>query len=384
MKNKLISLLYALLALTTYSNAQNITPGPKIDYPDNDSEFGTDNLFFVITDSEGTTVFLQHITPRICNGCWISCSSDTYIRYGNGNTCKIKEWGVYISVLENNNFISRNFDERYAVTADRQSILYLEFPPLPLGIEKFDIIEPNGWQWRGIHISNSDASKYYYRNDSDNNNTQTSAYSASGSGTGFAISTNGVIATAYHVIENANSIQVRGVNGRFDKTLNARVIATDKVNDLALLKIDDPSFVSLKAIPYNIIKKQYDVGEECFALGYPLRSVMGDEIKLTNGLISSKSGYQGDITSYQFSATVQSGNSGGPLIDKKGNIVGVINARLSDYESAAYAVKSPYLHLLVSSADEYIALPTSSTLSGLAFTDLIREIKKFVYIIETR
>ena len=63
-----------------------------------------------------------------------------------------------------------------------------------------------------------------------------------------------------------------------------------------------------------------EVGEEVFVLGYPLTATMGDEIKLTTGVISSKSGFQGDISQYQISAPVQPGNSGGPLFDSKGNI----------------------------------------------------------------
>ncbi|MEZ5008819.1 MAG: serine protease [Chitinophagales bacterium] len=118
------------------------------------------------------------------------------------------------------------------------------------------------------------------------------------SGTGFALTSNGLIVTNHHVVDGANSIIIRGVNGSFDKTFNAKVLLTDKNNDLAILKIEDPSFIDLGETPYTIKTNLVSVGENVFVLGYPLRATMGDEIKLTNGIISSKTGFQGDVTSY--------------------------------------------------------------------------------------
>ncbi len=72
---------------------------------------------------------------------------------------------------------------------------------------------------------------------------------------------------------------------------------------------------------------------------------MGNEIKFTDGKISSKSGFQGDITTYQISVPIQPGNSGGPLFDEKGNLVGItssgVNKQLAD--NANYAIKTSYL-----------------------------------------
>lgn len=147
------------------------------------------------------------------------------------------------------------------------------------------------------------------------------------SGTGFAISPNGYIATNHHVIEGGSSISVRGINGDFSKQYSAKVITEDKKNDLAIIKIDDENFTSLGIPPYLIKGKTSEVGTSIFVLGYPLRSSMGDEIKLTNGIISSKSGFQGDITTYQISAPIQPGNSGGPLFKSNGELIGIVNAK---------------------------------------------------------
>lgn len=204
-----------------------------------------------------------------------------------------------------------------------------------------------------------------------------------GSGTGFAISSNGIIATNYHVIENAQTIKVRGVNSNFNKTYKAKVLLSDKNNDLALIQIIDNSFTSLGTVPYVLNTKLVNAGENIFALGYPLRAAMGDEIKLTNGIISSKTGFQGDITSYQVSAPVQPGNSGGPLFDANGNVIGIINAKLTIAENASYAVKASYLMNLIELLNNPPRLTTISTLNNKDLASQVKIINKFVYIIET-
>ncbi len=204
-----------------------------------------------------------------------------------------------------------------------------------------------------------------------------------GSGTGFAISSNGTIVTNYHVIENSKTINVRGVNSDFNKTYKAKILVSDKNNDLALIQIDDYSFTSLGTIPYTLKTKLANVGESIFALGYPLRAAMGDEIKLTNGIISSKTGFQGDITSYQVSAPVQPGNSGGPLFDDNGNIIGIINAKLTIAENASYAIKTSYLMNLIDLLDSPPKLTTANTLIGKSLATQVQIVNKFVYIIET-
>jgi S1-C subfamily serine protease len=171
---------------------------------------------------------------------------------------------------------------------------------------------------------------------------------AQSSGTGFFISNNGYIVTCYHVIEGATEISIKGINNDFYKKYKARIVATDKINDLAILKID----CNLESpINYSLKWDVSDVGQEVFTLGYPLKTTMGEEIKLTNGIISSKSGFQGDITTYQITVPVQPGNSGGPLFDKNGFVIGVINAKHTGAENAGYAVKSNILKNLIQSSN---------------------------------
>lgn len=200
------------------------------------------------------------------------------------------------------------------------------------------------------------------------------------SGTGFALK-NGYIVTNYHVIENAKSINVQGINGNFDKQYNATIVATDKYNDLALLQIADNSFKGFGTIPYNVKTTVSEVGEDIFVLGYPLTSTMGDEIKLTTGVISSKTGFQGDVSLYQISAPIQPGNSGGPLFDYNGNLVGIVNAKHKGAENVGYAIKTSYLKNLIESSITASILPNDNQTAGLPLTSKVKSLKNFVYMI---
>ena len=204
------------------------------------------------------------------------------------------------------------------------------------------------------------------------------------SGTGFAISSNGYIATNYHVIGNSSDIIIKGIKGDFNKEYKAVVTIKDANNDLAILKITDSKFTTLGTLPYNFNFNISDVGENVFALGYPLRASMGDEIKLTNGIISSKSGFQGDITTYQVSIPVQAGNSGGPMFNSNGQIIGVINAKHIGAENASYSIKSNYLNMLSMSLEKDFKFSSDNAISGLNLPEQVKFIKEFVYIIEAR
>jgi S1-C subfamily serine protease len=164
-----------------------------------------------------------------------------------------------------------------------------------------------------------------------------------GSGTGFAISADGYVATCNHVIADARAIRIKGINGDFNKAHVAKVVARDSEKDLAILKVEG---VAISRVPYTLGAVQSEVGEEVFVLGYPQTQRLGEELKLTTGVISSRSGYRGDITTYQISAQVLPGNSGCPLLDNEGRIIGVVNAKYIE-PNVSYAVKLPYLRTLI-------------------------------------
>ena len=139
--------------------------------------------------------------------------------------------------------------------------------------------------------------------------------------------------------------------------------------------------ISSVSIPYSIKTSTTDVGEEIFVLGYPLTSTMGDEIKLTTGVVSSKTGFQGNVSMYQISAPIQPGNSGGPLFDSKGNVIGIVSAKHQGAENVGYAVKTSYLRGLIESATSADILPHNNKMSTLNLTSKVKAAKNFVYYI---
>jgi len=229
------------------------------------------------------------------------------------------------------------------------------------------------------HVANEETT-YLKMYPTATNGSGLAANGSSWSGTGFALN-NGYIATNYHVVENANSITIQGVGGNASDKYTAQVIATDKVNDLALIQIKDSKFHGFGQIPYRVKTSTSNVGENVFVLGYPLINTMGNEIKLTTGVISSKTGFMGDVALYQISAPIQPGNSGGPLFDNQGNLIGVVNAKHKGAENVGYAIKASYLNNLVESVMSNSILPSNNTVSSMNLTNKVKNIEKFVFMI---
>lgn len=204
-------------------------------------------------------------------------------------------------------------------------------------------------------------------------------------GTGFALNS-GYVVTNYHVANNAKNIliyQYRGDGTR--QEYNAKLVASDKVNDVAILKIDDPNFKGFGTIPYAIKSGVCEVGESVWALGFPMADIMGEEIKFTDGKISARSGVDGMTSVYQISVPIQHGNSGGPLFDTKGNIVGITSSGLNrdlQTENVNYAIKSSYLRLLIENTLPMSVIPQGTAMQGQSLTTQIKLAKKYVFYIE--
>ena len=208
-----------------------------------------------------------------------------------------------------------------------------------------------------------------------------SIHSEQWTGTGYAIG-DGYIVTNNHVVDGAKTIAIKGVKGDMNTGYTAEVVTTDKVNDIAILRITDSQFTDFGTIPYAVQQRMADVGEDVFVLGYPLTQALGDEIKLTNGIISSRTGYQGNISTYQMSAPVQPGNSGGPMFDNKGNVIGIVVAGVPGAENVGYAIKTSYLKILIESAGLNIQFPSNNTISALSLAEKVKRVRNFVFYIE--
>ncbi|MDQ3291050.1 MAG: serine protease [Bacteroidota bacterium] len=202
---------------------------------------------------------------------------------------------------------------------------------------------------------------------------------ASFSGTGFLLNADGYFVTSYHVIKDADSVYIENHKGLRYKV---KEVYKDKQHDLAILKIADSTFTSLGYLPYAFKSSSADLGEKVYTLGFPREDMVYGE-----GSLSSRSGFEGDTTAYQISIPVNPGNSGGPLIDSQGNLIGVISGKQIGQEGTAFAVKSAYLKNLIQvvgkdTLNEPIYLSRRNTLAGLARTQQIKKLQDYVFMVK--
>ena len=215
----------------------------------------------------------------------------------------------------------------------------------------------------------------------NNNASNAQQANPTGNGSGIFVSTN-VIATNFHVVENASKIEVVIKDDEHIYNYTAKVLSVDKINDLALLIIDNTDFKGIGDIPYSLSNTTKDVGTAVFTMGFPMANYMGEEVKITDGVISSKTGYNGDIVTYQISAPIQPGSSGGPLFDKTGNLIGITNAGIISAQNVGYAIKSSYLCNLIESAPISINIPKYNSIGNSDLTEQIKILSKFVTYIK--
>jgi hypothetical protein len=203
------------------------------------------------------------------------------------------------------------------------------------------------------------------------------------SGSGFAISPNGYLVTNHHVIEGAKLIAVQQyINGELI-AFNAKIIKDDAKNDIAILKIDDPNFKGFGTLPYTIKTQTVEKGSEIFAMGYPRIDVLGEEVKVTKGYIVSLTGIQGDAGHYQIQAPIDHGNSGGPLFDSEGNVIGITDSGESGgITTVYYAIKASKLTTLTDLMPDQIRLPTQNSIKGLTFPQQVKALEKYVFLIK--
>lgn len=141
-------------------------------------------------------------------------------------------------------------------------------------------------------------------------------------GTGFVVSTTGHLVTNFHVIDGCVG-DIRGnLTGEAPSTL--RVVSTDETNDLALLQVSK-TFSDVAKIRATAVRS----GDQVVAIGYPYHGLLTSDFTVTAGIVSSLSGILNDTRFLQISAAVQPGNSGGPLLDTSGYVVGVVAAKIN-------------------------------------------------------
>jgi serine protease Do len=193
--------------------------------------------------------------------------------------------------------------------------------------------------------------------------------------TGFLVDGSGYIITNAHVVQNAKNIIVENKKG---DQFSAQPIYSNTTTDLAILKITDTSFKKISALPYTFPKTTAELAEPIFTLGYPREEVVYGE-----GYLSAKSGYYGDTASYQISISVNPGNSGGPVIDKDGEVIGIISSKETNADGVVFAIKSKNIYTALKEIrkdkDITIKLPTVNSLKDLDRVKQIKKLEDFVF-----
>lgn len=198
-------------------------------------------------------------------------------------------------------------------------------------------------------------------------------------GSGFALTNNGYFVTNYHVVEGSDSVYIQNNKGQ---SFKVNIIYINPTYDIAILGISDSTFTNLPTLPYTFKKSLSDLGEEVYTIGYPR-----DEVVYGKGYLSSATGYGGDSTAYQVSIPVNPGNSGGPLLDSRGNVIGLIKGKQMLTDGAAFAIKSNYIlqsieNIPQDSLKKKLNISKQNNIAGLTRTQQIKKMEDFIFMVK--
>jgi len=180
-------------------------------------------------------------------------------------------------------------------------------------------------------------------------------------GSCFFVQGSGTVVTNHHVISNSSNINVID---HFGNSFNAVIEQLDPSNDLAILKVNTKKHHYINISPIGTVR----TGLEIFSVGYPVSSILGSNVKYTEGVISSTTGLQDMANMFQMTVPIQPGNSGGPILNMQGEVVGVAtsSAGIASFykitgafpQNINWAIKSDYLSLLIKGDSEKVDLGT--------------------------
>jgi hypothetical protein len=207
---------------------------------------------------------------------------------------------------------------------------------------------------------------------------------SSSSGTGILISQSGHVLTNNHVIDGCKSLKVTQTG---DIARSAQVLRTDANNDLAVLKV--AQIYNANDIAKFRIGRSVKAGETVAVYGYPLAGTLSVSGNIVSGNVTSLAGLADDVRFFQISAPVQPGNSGGPLLDASGLIIGVVNAQINEIavaqvtgsipQNVNFAIKG--ITAMTFLEANSIAFETSSDSTTKPLTDIAEAAKRFSVLI---
>jgi serine protease Do len=193
-------------------------------------------------------------------------------------------------------------------------------------------------------------------------------------GTAFAFSSDGYLFTNYHVVFGKKEVIIER-QGEESISLKAKVVSSNNELDLAILKIEDKTFKGFGKIPFVVSDKNIGIAQKVYSVGYPKNDIVYAE-----GAVSSMSGYESDSLMYQVSLFANPGTSGSPILNEKGELIGILSAKNFDTDGETYALKTKYI--LDFMTKQGIKMNTKNRLTGKKLTDQVKGIVPFVFIVK--
>ena len=192
------------------------------------------------------------------------------------------------------------------------------------------------------------------------------------SGSGFFITNNGHVVTNHHVTESCEKVIVHFKG----EEIEAKILASDKVNDLSVMKLD----IEINQV-YPLSNDDAGLLEEIIIAGFPLGKNVSSSIKISKGIVSSLAGFNDNYSNFQTDAALNQGNSGGPVLNQKGNVVGVAVANFGKkegVESFNFGIKSSTVNSFLKSNSINLADPRQDKMKTSELAQLITDATVYV------
>ncbi|MEO7982883.1 MAG: serine protease [Bacteroidota bacterium] len=198
-------------------------------------------------------------------------------------------------------------------------------------------------------------------------------------GTGFLLDGKGYLVTNAHIIRNSKNIVVINNHG---EEFDAVVLQSDNAKDIAILKITDKSFKAIPTLPYGMSRTVSDVAEPIYTLGYPRNDIVYSE-----GYLSARTGFNGDTLSCQLGIAANRGNSGGPVFNHDGEVIGMLSTKETESEGVAFAIQSKFIFDAISllkkdTLYQSLKLPTKSSVRGMDKKQQVKKIQEYVFMVK--
>lgn len=199
--------------------------------------------------------------------------------------------------------------------------------------------------------------------------------------TGIAIDEKHILTSYERIFETDFEVYVKGINGDFSNKYKAKVEAKDKKLDMCLLQLIGTD-IKFNSIKLPLAKEEKPMSEKVFIFGYTIPTMMSDDIKLIDGLISSATGEGGSLREYQITAPLKAGNSGSPCFDDNGNLIGIMNSGVVEEDNLGYSLKVEHLIEFLNEYNIKLNTLKENELKDLPLLSRIEKLKESIFLIE--